>query len=199
MRNTSENETPEKIPTTAESIGSFDDASEKQTLKEISHAVSSTPSRPRRATVIRHAAVEAKGKAKDQLCPCAANVEDEVMVQCEGCSVWYHIPCAGSVLRYSCLLERNERHLSLRYLQESDLPETYECIICRLETAGQVSAEKIEDVRNYLPTLTLERRALKKMYKKTQFENVHNMQREVRKSSPFFVFVFFCFVKLADC
>jgi hypothetical protein len=51
-----------------------------------------------------------------------------------------------------------------------------------LELAGKVSAEEIENVRNYLPTLTLERRALKKMYKKTKFENVHNMQREVGKS-----------------
>jgi hypothetical protein len=84
----------------------------------------------------------------------------------------------------SRLVVANANFTLSRYLAEADLPDKYECIICRLELAGKVSAEEIANVRNYLPTLTLERRALKKMYKKTKFENVHNMQREVGKSLP---------------
>lgn len=83
---------------TAETIGSFIDAADKEqsaTLKEVSDTAINTPSRPRRAKSTRHAASEAKRQPAFQMCPCAANTEDEVMVQCEGCSVWYHIPCAG--------------------------------------------------------------------------------------------------------
>jgi hypothetical protein len=99
MRSISDNEATEKIPATEESIDSFHDPTDRHQndiLKRASTAKADTPSRPRGAKATQHAAVEAKGQAKDLMCPCAANVEDEVMVQCEGCSVWYHIPCAGS-------------------------------------------------------------------------------------------------------
>lgn len=98
MRNASENGGTGKMAAMAESIGFFNDAVDKQqsaTYKEVSHTVINTPSRPRRAKSARQAATEAKEQAAYQMCPCAANTEDEVMVQCEGCSVWYHIPCAG--------------------------------------------------------------------------------------------------------
>lgn len=36
-----------------------------------------------------------KRQAKYKTCPCAAKKEDEVMVQCEDCATWYHMPCAG--------------------------------------------------------------------------------------------------------
>jgi hypothetical protein len=101
MRSISDNEATAKIPATEESIDSFHDPTDRQQndiLKQARTAKANTPSRPRRAQATQHAAVEARGQAKDQMCPCAANVEDEVMVQCEGCSVWYHIPCAGLVL-----------------------------------------------------------------------------------------------------
>lgn len=51
-----------------------------------------------------------------------------------------------------------------------------------MESAGHFSADKISEARSYIPSLTLERRALKKMYKKMKFESIYNMQKEIGKS-----------------
>ncbi|KAJ9094200.1 hypothetical protein QFC19_008052 [Naganishia cerealis] len=96
----------------------------------------------------------------EKTCPCAAEQEDEIMVECEGCATWFHMPCAG-------------------YLEEEDLPDKYYCIICKMKTAGHFSKAKMDEAQSYLPSLTLERRALKKIYKKKKFENTNNMMREI--------------------
>jgi hypothetical protein len=66
-----------------------------------------------------------------------------------------------------------------RYLDVNDLPENYICIICRMASAGHFSDNKMSEARSYLPSLTLERRALTKMFKKKSFESVDNIQREI--------------------
>lgn len=65
------------------------------------------------------------------------------------------------------------------YLAVDNLPENYICIICRMLSAGHFSENKMSEARSYLPSLTLERRALTKMYKKKSFESVDNIQREI--------------------
>ncbi|KAJ9124240.1 hypothetical protein QFC22_001039 [Naganishia vaughanmartiniae] len=105
-----------------------------------------------------------KSKAKYQTCPCAAKKEDEVMVQCEDCVTWYHIPCAGTQYYLDWVSS---------YLEEKDLPDKFYCIVCKMKAAGHFSKAKIDEVQSYLPSLTLERRALKKIYKKTKFDSKH--------------------------
>ncbi|KAJ9106340.1 hypothetical protein QFC21_001486 [Naganishia friedmannii] len=109
-----------------------------------------------------------KTKAKYQTCPCAAKKEDEVMVQCEDCVTWYHIPCAG-------------------YLEEQDLPDKFYCILCRMKAAGHFSKAKMDEAQSYLPSLTLERRALKKIYKKTKFDSKHmtRMMDDIEKATTY--------------
>lgn len=48
-------------------------------------------------------------------------------------------------------------------------------------SAGHFSDNKMSEARSYLPSLTLERRALKKMYNKMKFESIYNMQQEIGK------------------
>jgi hypothetical protein len=48
-----------------------------------------------------------------------------------------------------------------------------------MASAGHFSENKMSEARSYLPSLTLERRALTKMYKKKSFESVDNIQREI--------------------
>ena len=42
-----------------------------------------------------------------------------------------------------------------------------------MKAAGHFSKATMDEAQSYLPSLTLERRALKKIYKKTKFDSKH--------------------------